>query len=81
MSNTDHLLGGYKEAELQAAFDTLANKENWKLPISAVIQQRDFAVHDYAAVFFTGGHLTIHQQLSNGFIEVRGNGYYHHIGS
>ena len=69
------------QAEHRPWFELIQNKENWKLPIEAVIPQRYFTKFYNAAVFFTGGGLILDQEHKNGLVTVRGKGYYHYIGA
>ena len=69
------------QAEHRPWFELIQNKENWKLPIEAVIPSRYFTQFDRAARFFTGGGLVVEHTHKNGLITVRGKGYYHYIGA
>jgi hypothetical protein len=56
------LLGGYTQAELEAAFALVAPKDNWKLPINAKLPgkttPREIDKIAFAIGFFTGGVAT-----------------------
>ena len=52
------LLGGYSQAELEAAFSLVAPKDNWKMPINAALPlsttAADVEMIAFAIMFFTG---------------------------
>lgn len=84
-SPADDLLGGYSEDELHRAFDAVANKENWKLPIAAVIDRDMLEVTCFAIMFFTGSiATTIPMQMLGGEagkFSVTADGYYAAVGA
>lgn len=64
-----------------AIFKKIEPATNWKLAIDAVIQEADFDACNQAAIWFTGGALTIERRLVNGWVRVTGRGYYAEIGA
>jgi hypothetical protein len=54
---------------------------NWKDPIDAVIAADDFDNCNSAAIWFTGGGLTIVGKVKGGKVRVTGTGYYANIGA
>jgi hypothetical protein len=78
------LLGGYTEAELSAAFALVAPKENWKLPIEAVIPKPspyDAALLKFAVAFYTGGKAKFTGLPSGKAVLVTSPGYYAAVGA
>lgn len=65
----------------EAIFKKIEPATNWKLPIDTVIQLADFDACNQAAIWFTGGALTITARLVNGWVRVTGRGYYEEIGA
>jgi hypothetical protein len=70
-------------AILSPAFDRVANKENWKFAIDAVIDIADMdeqlVIHE-AVIFYTGSVPTFTHLTGHSF-RVRARGYYAAIGS
>jgi hypothetical protein len=69
------------QAKRQAWFDKIANKKNWKNPIKAWIDPKDFEDCSQASIFFTGAPLTIIGTNAENKIQVVAPGYYAVIGS
>lgn len=71
--------------QLQQARDSVFKKikpmVSWKLPISAVIAAADFDDCNQAAIWFTGGELTVEGTFEDGRLWVSGAGYYANIGA
>jgi len=61
-------------------FDLIKNKEDWKMPIKAIIDEKDFAGCDDACIFFTGSELVQTGKTKDGRIKVQAAGYYMAIG-
>jgi hypothetical protein len=78
------LLGGYTQAELEAAFALVAPKPNWKMPIGAElpsitsIEKRNLIA--FAIMFFTGGKAAF-SKTAGGKIKVTAPGYYNSVGA
>jgi hypothetical protein len=72
---------GYTHQELREAFELIENKENWKNPISAVIDSMKFYLCDAAAEYFTGAGLKKVFQVSDSRVMISGPGYYLTIGA
>lgn len=73
------------KAQLRTAFDLVADKANWKMPIDATVQYGDLdgdriAMIREAVIFFTGSVPTF-TQLRYGWMRVRAAGYYNTIGA
>lgn len=70
-------------AILSPAFDRVANKENWKFAIDAVIDIADMdeqlVIHE-AVIFYTGSVPTF-EHVSGRAFRVKARGYYAAIGS
>jgi hypothetical protein len=66
--------------DLSDAFDHVADKSNWKLPVRATIDTRKVSLEmvKEAVVFFTGSVPTFSQLGRDGqpFFQVRAAGYY-----
>ena len=80
----DSLLGGYTQAELEAAFALVAPKDNWKLPINAKLPGKTTPAEidkiAFAIGFFTGGVATF--TLVDGIsYAVTAPGYYAAVGA
>ena len=73
-------MGGFTEAELGAAFSLVANKENWKMPIRAMVIKEKAEVVGYAVPWFTGGPATI-TPTHYGTVLVTAAGYYACVGA
>lgn len=76
----DHVFMDFRVADLRSAFNEIANKENWKKCISAIIPMADFDKYNAAAIFFAGSPLTQVQRLGDK-VQVFGDGYYARIGA
>jgi len=72
--------GGYTIEQLQAAFNKITNKTNWKKALKGVIEASEFRVTEKAAIFYAGSPLES-RKLPDGRLEVWGDGYYVHIGA
>lgn len=72
-----------RQAERTKWFEKIAPKSgNWKEPIDAVIDAADFEDCNQAAIWFTGGGLTIADGLNgSGKLRVEGAGYYVNVGA
>jgi hypothetical protein len=74
-----NLMGGYSQAELEAAFALVAPKPNWKTPINAKLSKSttvaEIARIKFAIMFFTGSEATF------GYGSVKAPGYYATIGA
>jgi hypothetical protein len=78
--------GGYTTEELNAAFDQVADPENWKMPISADIPADcDIKLIDHAVTFFAGCMAEIIEiRDAEGMLagyHVEAAGYYNSVGS
>lgn len=76
------------KGELTKAFNQVANKANWKLPISAMVEvssdkdeaAEQLAVLEAAVQFFTGSTPTF-KTLRSGNVAVNAPGYYAVVGA
>lgn len=66
--------------QMRAAFDMIADKQNWKLPLHGIISKEEFRLCDQAAIFFAGSPLES-KDIGGGKLEVAGFGYYVCIGA
>ena len=76
------VIEGYSRGELSKAFDNIKNKENWKMPINAVIHREDYRICSLAVEFFCGSFLS--RQSICGCpdeILVHSEGYYSAVGA
>lgn len=71
---------GFLIRDLRAAFDAVANRENWKMPIGAAIKAEDREVTAKGIEFFTGSKATF-ESLPNGKLLVSAEGYYRAVGA
>lgn len=84
MTPAESLLGGYTEEALKEAFELVAPKPNWKLPIDATlpsitsIKKRNLIA--FAVMFFTGSTATW-SKTPGGKIRVTAPGYYASVGA
>lgn len=67
--------------DLHVAFRKVQNEENWKLPIQATVEESEIELVSDAIAFFTGGRPERVGRDTNGKIEIRAHGYYHHVGA
>ena len=78
------LLGGYTQADLDAAFSLVAPKDNWKMPISATLPSitsiAKLKMIAFAITFFTGSTATF-GKTAGGKILITAPGYYNAIGA
>jgi hypothetical protein len=81
MLTEKNLTFGYGEEVLKVAFEKIRPQGNWKMPIYAVIDEKDFEVCDAAACFYTGGGLTWLRKRKGGKVLVSGAGYYQCVGA
>jgi hypothetical protein len=68
------------QAERTAVFNTVANRDNWKLPIAAWIEADQFNACRQAVMFFTGSELKI-TKTRGGQVFVEAAGYYQAVGA
>jgi len=59
----------------QDAFEAVQNKENWKFPIDAIIDEKDRKITQEAIQFFAGGGVKFFQ-AGPGKLRVTAPGYY-----
>lgn len=84
-----HQMGGYTEAQLSAAFDTVKDPENWKnmilariAPVDGPVTEKHLDLVGRAVTFFTGSVATFtaindHETGEpNGAYLVEADGYY-----
>jgi hypothetical protein len=80
----ESLLGGYTEDELKKAFELVAPKPNWKMPIDALISSitpiKKRKLISFAVMFYTGG-IAVFKKTPSGKIRVTSPGYYACIGA
>lgn len=70
----------YTREQLQAAFDKVCDKTNWKNPINAECSRDEVEVTKSAIIFFTGS-IPTYQSISDSRLKVTAAGYYLTIGS
>lgn len=68
------------QSALNAAFDKVADKANWKLPVEAVIDAGELELIADAVVHFTGSELSSVTE-SEGKLRVFAKGYYAAVGA
>ena len=83
--NASSLLGGYTQAELDAAFALVAPKGNWKMPINATLPMASVTADDlakiaFAVTFFTGSNATV-SVTKTGKLFLTAPGYYAAVGA
>jgi hypothetical protein len=71
---------GYSVGELRRAFHLVANRENWKFPIDAVVDSQYVPVLQYAVEFMTGSKPTFTQKAPR-LTRVQAAGYYSAVGA
>ena len=50
---------GYTRYELENAFDSICNKENWKYPFICDIPYDEYELYNEACIFYTGAVLNV----------------------
>lgn len=83
MNFTDYYTDA-KVAELKAAFDLVAPKDNWKMPIDITLHATDaeVAVIKEAITFYTGSVATVTALMGAiGWVRITAAGYYVAIGA
>jgi hypothetical protein len=65
-SYKDKLLGGYTEEELRSAFDAVADKEDWRNPIAALVTSDNLQITVYAINFYTANTTSV-RRIPNKF--------------
>jgi hypothetical protein len=70
---------GFYPDELKEAFDSVCNKENWKMPINAVIASDNEAVVRAAIIYYAGCEPTF--DFCDNFLQVEAVGYYIAVGA
>ena len=68
------------QEQLEALFDKICNKDNWKNEINAIIKESEFNDYNDACVHFTGGVLDIIETDGENAL-VHSEGYYYNIGA
>jgi hypothetical protein len=71
---------GFTQGQLEAAIAMVQNKENWKLPINAIVKNEDIQVTLAAINYFAGGACNV-THLANGTAHITAPGYYALIGA
>jgi hypothetical protein len=73
-------VGKFTRGELKEAFNKVANKENWKLPIDAIIHESEMEIVEEAVIFFTGSIPSLFDAPEDK-VRVVSKGYYFEIGA
>ena len=73
---------GFTRRQLTEAFNRVENKENWKLPIDAVVTVNfaELNAIKAAVIFFTGGAAKSKRRLA-GVYHITAPGYYNSVGA
>lgn len=71
----------YSREQLLAAFNTVCNKDNWKMPIDATIEEHDSDIIEEAIIFFAGCKPKFEPIHGTDRLRVRAVGYYEAVGS
>ena len=71
---------GYTRKELDDAFKLIADGDNWKMPIKALVDLDDLEVCNEASIFFTGSVLEV-DYIQGTRVGVSAPGYYNTIGA
>lgn len=64
-----------EQKQHQAAFNKVANKQDWRAPIDAVVKVEDFESIAEAVMFFTATQLRVDENLGNGMVRAKSPGY------
>ena len=72
---------GRTRGELETAFGKVERKENWKLPINAIVSESDVKVVNDAVAFYTGEGLSLSVSVGEGKFLVKARGYYEVVGA
>jgi len=74
--------GGFEITDLKAAFDKVANPENWKLPIrDAVVRCEDVNITVVAIAFYTGSAARVTRIHGSDKCTINADGYYIAVGA
>lgn len=65
----------YTDFELRQAFELVQNREHWKNPVNAVINECDKEIVQEAVIYFTATVPTF-TQLADGKLRVQAAGYW-----
>lgn len=80
MNNNEAVFDGYTQQQLSDAFDLVKNRENWKLPINALVpSDADKRLIEAACIYFAGSPCEFIKQGKR--LRVVAAGYYACIGS
>ena len=71
---------GYTRKEWDDAFKLIADSDNWKMPIKAIVDLDDLEVCNEASIFFTGSVLEVDYNEGTR-VGVSAPGYYNTIGA
>ena len=72
---------GYSQNQLKEAFNLVANKENWKLPIDTQVPACAPADLIARAIAWYTGSIAKFSLATNGWLNVEAEGYYKAIGA
>ena len=73
--------GGHTIAQLRAAFEDVADDDNWKGPIRSTCDPEDMEIVGEAIQFFTGSVAKFHEEYVPGKLLVEAAGYYAAVGA
>lgn len=71
----------YSRDELLQAFNKVCNKDNWKLPIDAMIERSEEEIIREAVIYFTGCEPSFQHVPGSGKSRVTAVGYYNAVGA
>lgn len=79
--NDKPVFGGYTHDQLSDAFDSVADKGNWKLAIDAIVgSDADRRMIADAVIYFAGS-IADFEELEDGTFRVTADGYYASVGA
>ena len=70
-----NIYGGWTRPEIEAAFEAIRHKGDWKAPISRQIPASAFRLYEAAVQFFTSTDLRVVTNLGNNHVLVEAKGY------
>lgn len=71
----------YSREQLLAAFNSVCNKENWKMPIDSTVEDSDTDIVREAVIFFAGCEPRFEPIHGTDRLRCRAVGYYEAVGA
>lgn len=71
----------YSREQLLAAFNSVCNKDNWKMPIDAIVEDPDYDMIKEAVAFFAGCKPSFEPIHGTDRVRVQAVGYYQAVGA